>query len=83
MKEITFVASIVGVAMISIAWLAEAKLSTLISSPLLSYNRETKVYQLHDHTPYASQTLEQKLLTIQSINRQEKQLAAKDAKGLH
>jgi len=83
MKKISAAASFVGLTLLGIAWLAEAKLNAPVPSPHLVYNSETKVYQLHDQTQYANQTLEQKMLTIQSINRNEGQLAAKKPVATH
>lgn len=77
MKKITFAASAIGLAIMGIAWLAEATLGPTCPPPHLIYNPQAKVYQLQDRTPYASQTLEQKMLTMQSINRHEGQLATR------
>lgn len=74
MKRLPIVAAAIGLAMVGIAWLAEAKLNPTVPPPHLVYNPQTKVYQLQDSTPYANQTLEQKLLTIHSIARHEGQL---------
>lgn len=75
MKRMTLAASAIGLALIGCAWLAEAKLSPTVTPPHLTYNPQAKVYQLEAPTSYANQTLEQKLLTIRSINRHEGQLA--------
>ncbi len=77
MKKITYAASAIGLTIMSIAWLAEAKLGPTVTPPHLVYNPQAKVYQLQDRTPYANQTLEQKMLTMQSINRHEGQLASR------
>jgi len=83
MKKITAAAFFVGLTLLGISWLAEAKLNAPPPSPHLVYNSEAKVYQLHDQTQYANQTLEQKLLTLQSINRNEGLLAAKTPVATH
>lgn len=61
---------------LGIAWLAEAGFNQNVTPPHLVYDSKHHVYQRHDQTPYANLPLEQKLLTIQSISRQEGQLAA-------
>lgn len=83
MRKITAAASFIGLALFSISWLAEAKLGSTVFPSHLIYNSQTKVYQLHDQTQFANQTLEQKMLTVQSINRHEGQLAAQDTGGAH
>lgn len=83
MKKFTAAASFVGMTLLGISWLAEAKLNAPVPSPHLVYNSEANVYQLHDQAQYANQTLEQKMLTIQSINRNEEQLAAKTPIATH
>ena len=78
MKRITIAASAIGLAMVGIAWLAEAKLDPAAPPPHLLYNPQVQVYQLQDLTSFANQTLEQKMLTIKSISRHEGLLADKD-----
>jgi len=76
MKKVTAAASLVGLTLLGISWLAEANHNTPVSSPKLVYNPAAKVYQLHGPTQFADQTLEQKMLAIQAINRHQGQLAA-------
>lgn len=83
MKKISVAASLIGLALLGIAWLAEANLTPSVPSPHLIYNPTAKVYQLHDQTQYANQTLEQKMLTMQSISRNEGELAAKIPVATH
>ena len=83
MKKISVAASFIGLALLGISWLAEAKLTQSAPSPHLVYNPAAKVYQLHDQTQYANQTLEQKMLTMQSISHNEGHLAAKVPVSTH
>jgi len=83
MKKIIAAASFVGLALLGISFLAEAKLNAPVSHPHLVYNSEDKVYHLQEQTSYANQTLEQKMLTMQSITRNEELLAAKSATATH
>lgn len=83
MKKNIAAASFVGLTLLGISLLAEAKLNAPVTLPHLVYNSEDKIYQLHERTQYASQTLEQKLLTMQSITRNEELLAAKTADATH
>lgn len=83
MKKITAVASFVGLTLLGISWLAEAKHDSPHPAPHLIYNSTAKVYQLHDQTQYANQTLEQKMLTLQSITRNEGLLATKMPVATH
>ena len=75
MKELSMAASVVGLAVVGIAWLDGAKLDMTVTPPHLIYNPQAKVYQLDEQTSYANQTLEQKLLTVQTITRHEGRLA--------
>lgn len=83
MKKITMAASCLGLALFGISWLAEAKLNTPVSSPQMVYNPAAKVYQLHGPTQFANQTLEQKMLAMQAINRHQGRLAAADPVVTH
>lgn len=83
MKKICAAITFGIVPLLSLAWLSEAKLNTPPTSPHLVYDSATKVYQLHDQVQYANQSLEQKMLTIQSITRNEGLLAAKIPVATH
>lgn len=83
MKKITAAIAFGTLPLLGLAWLSEAKLNVPVPSPHLVYNSTTKVYQLHNQTPYANQSLEQKMLTIQSITRNEGMLAAKIPVATH
>jgi hypothetical protein len=75
MKTMTIAASAIGLTLMGTAWLAEAKLDPIVTPPHLICNPQAKVYPLHEQTPYAKQTLEQKMLTM--LNRHEGQLATR------
>lgn len=77
MGKITFTVSMISLVMVGLSWLAEARLSLPVVPAHLTYNSETNVYQLQDPVQFANQTLEQRLLTIRSINRHEEQMATK------
>ncbi|MDD5759975.1 MAG: hypothetical protein PHI06_12950 [Desulfobulbaceae bacterium] len=83
MKKISAAITFGIVPLLGLAWLSEAKLNTLPPSPHLVYDSATKVYQLHEQVQYANQSLEQKMLTIQSITRNEGLLAAKMPVATH
>lgn len=83
MTKIIAAASFVGLTLLGISLLAEAKLSAPVTLPHLIYNSADKIYQLHEQTPYANLTLEQKMLTMQSITRNEEMLAPKTTDATH
>jgi hypothetical protein len=83
MKEITVAASFVGSTLLGLFWLAATKCN--VPNFLLHhlYNSTAKVSKLHDQTACFNQTLKQKMLTVRSISRNERQMVAKTPFAIH